>query len=260
MTRTISIITPVHAAGVTHLAATYQSLVNQRLPREWTWEWLVQEDGDGVDAEDHLPADHRLRVSKSRRGGPHVARTVALGRSSGELIKVLDADDLLTEGALIRDINVLMDRDDIGWTTSAVLDLLPNGAFESFPGNPPEGVLRRGAVLSHWQSARRPQVHPATLCVRRSLVMALGGWMALPSSGDTGLLLGLDALSPGWFIPQVGLHYRKHSEQITADARHSHGPEWEARMRVIGEHAEALHALVNMLSEPQPNHSLRRAK
>ncbi|WP_331762423.1 glycosyltransferase [Streptomyces sp. NBC_01508] len=260
MTRTISIITAVHQAGVSYLHSTYESLIKQALPASWDWEWLIQEDGKDVGAGAHVPVDPRIHVSSSRRGGPHVARTVALGRSSGELIKTLDADDLLTKDALARDINALMERDDIGWTTSAVLDLLPDGTLESFPGNPPTGVLQRGAVLSHWQSARRPQVHPATLCARRSLVMALGGWMALPSSGDTGLLLGLDALSMGWFIPQVGLHYRKHSGQISADVRHSHGPEWEARMRVMGEHAEALHALVDVLSQPQPNHSLRRAK
>lgn len=247
----ISVITPVHQEGVTHLASTYESLAKQELPAGWSWEWLIQEDGDEVNARAHVPDDSRILVSQSRRGGPHVARTVALGRSSGTLIKTLDADDLLTEGALARDIRVLEDHPDVGWTTSAVLDLLPDGSLTSFDGDPPDGRIERGAVLTHWDKHLRAQVHPATLCARRLFVLAVGGWMALPASGDTGLLLGLDAVAPGWFTTQPGLHYRKHEGQITADARHSQGPEWEARMRVIGEHAHALHALYAQISSPK---------
>lgn len=240
----ISLITPVHRAGVAHLADTYRSLISQDLPTGWEWEWLVQEDGDDVHAADHIPPNPRIRIAQSRRGGPHVARTVALGRSMGSLIKTLDADDCLSAGALARDIAVMEQHPHTGWTTSAVLDLMPDGELLAFEGDPADGPIERGSVLAHWSKHRRPQVHPATLCARRTLVMALGGWMALPASGDTGLLLGLDALADGWFISEPGLHYRQHAGQITADARHSTGPEWEARMAVIGEHARALHALV----------------
>jgi glycosyltransferase involved in cell wall biosynthesis len=244
MMRTLSIITAVHQAGVAHLRSAYDSLARQRLPAGWDWEWLIQEDGDGVAAASEVPADHRILVAKSRRGGPHVARTVALGRSSGEFVKNLDADDVLAEGVLARDIEVLERNADIGWTTSAVLDLLPDGSLASFPGDPAAGRIARGAVFAHWEKNKRAQVHPTTLCARRTLVLALGGWMALPASGDTGLLLGLDALASGWFHAEVGLYYRKHPGQITADARHSQGDEWEARMRVIGEHARALHKMM----------------
>lgn len=66
--------------------------------------------------------------------------------------------------------------------------------------------------------------------------------MALPASGDTGLLLGLDALANGWFIDEAGLLYRKHGGQITTHPDHKAGPEWEARMSLIQEHADALRA------------------
>lgn len=244
MTKTLSIITAVHQSGVAHLRSTYESLAQQQLPIGWDWEWLIQEDGFDVTASAHVPTDARIQVAHSRRGGPHVARTVALGRASGELIKNLDADDVLADGVLARDIEVLEQREDIGWTTSAVLDLMPDGSLVSFPGDPAAGRIERGAVFAHWEKNLRAQVHPTTLCARQTLVLALGGWMALPASGDTGLLLGLDALAPGWFHEEVGLHYRKHDGQITADARHSQGEEWEARMRVIGDHARALHAMV----------------
>ncbi|MEU3550681.1 glycosyltransferase family 2 protein [Streptomyces longwoodensis] len=241
----LSLITPVHAAGTGYLASAYASLTAQQLPTGWTWEWLVQEDGEGVEACTHLPDDPRIRISHSRQGGPHVARTVALGRSTGELIKTLDADDVLTPGVLARDIAALTTNPDIGWTTSAVLDLLPDGSLASFPGDPADGRIVSGAVLEHWEQHKRPQVHPATLCARRSWVTALGGWMALPASGDTGLLLGLDAIGDGYFTSCVGLHYRKHGGQITAHPEHSQGEEWQARMWIIGERARSLKLLLS---------------
>ncbi|MFE5669091.1 glycosyltransferase family A protein [Streptomyces niveus] len=245
MSNIISVITPVHRDGLAYLPATYESLTSQQMPDGWSWEWLVQEDGDGVDSASVLPVDSRIKIATSRKGGPHVTRTVSLGRSSGDLIKNLDADDVLTPGVLTRDITVLTDHSDVGWTTSTVIDLLPDGSTATFPGDPAGGRIQRTAVYKHWNAHQRAQVHPATICARRTLVMALGGWMALPASGDTGLLLGLDALADGWFHTEVGLQYRKHAGQITADPRHGTGPEWEARMAVIGEHARALQSLVS---------------
>jgi glycosyltransferase involved in cell wall biosynthesis len=83
-------------------------------------------------------------------------------------------------------------------------------------------------------------VHPATLCMRRSLVFALGGWMALPAGEDTGLLLAADAVTTGYFIGEPGLYYRKWPGQVTADLAHSDPGEWRARNRVIEERARIL--------------------
>ncbi|MBZ6204680.1 MULTISPECIES: glycosyltransferase [Streptomyces] len=245
----ISIITPIHQAGVQYLPSACESLIRQEMPSGWSWEWLIQEDGDEVDAASHVPADTRIRVASSRRGGPHVARTVALGRSAGELIKNLDSDDLLADGSLSRDIRTLEENPDVGWVTSRVLDLLADGSLVGFEGDPPAGRITRGSTFAHWEQEQRPQVHPATLCARRALILALGGWMALPASGDTGLLLGLDAVSDGWFTEEVGLHYRKHPGQITTHASHSAGPEWQDRMTVIREHTRALQKMAWCLPE-----------
>lgn len=68
----------------------------------------------------------------------------------------------------------------------------------------------------------------------------MGGWMALPASEDTGLLLALDAVSRGWFTAQTGLLYRKHPGQMTAHPAHISGEEREARMALIAERVSAL--------------------
>ncbi|MFD5565882.1 glycosyltransferase family 2 protein [Kitasatospora griseola] len=243
--RLLSIVTPVYGPSASYLPEAYKSLLTQELPDGWSWEWLIQEDGDDVKAATFLPSDDpRIRISSSRRGGPQVARTMAFGRSTGSLIKVADADDLLPEGTLLRDITILSEHPEVGWTTSRVLDLLEDGSTRGFDGDPEPGLLPNGAVFAHWRQHRRAQVHPASLCARRELIALLGGWLALPASGDTGLLLGLDAVADGWFSSEVGMLYRLHEHQITRHPHHSAGDEWEARMTVMRERAEALHAWI----------------
>lgn len=125
-----------------------------------------------------------------------------------------------------------------------VLDLMPDGSTQGFPGDPPAGPLQRKAVFDYWIAHNyRASVHPATLCIRRDLVLALGGWMALPASEDTGLLMAADAVSPGYFVSEPGLLYRKWPGQATSQAAHVEASERAARMGVIEGRAKAMHAL-----------------
>jgi hypothetical protein len=87
-----------------------------------------------------------------------------------------------------------------------VLDLLPDGTTVGFDSDPPAGRLERGTIVGHWRTHNyRLPVHPTTVCIRRSLVMALGGWMAVPGSEDTGMLVAAGAVSVGHFLSEVGL-------------------------------------------------------
>src|SRR5215211_1931925 len=140
----ISVITAAHAPTIPYLSDAYGSLVVQVLPTGWTWEWIVQEDGETGEIAAALPDDPRIKPGMSRRSGPAVTRTMALARSRGRLIKNLDGDDQLTAGALCRDIDVLDHHADIGWTTARVLDLLPDGSVVSWAhADPSGGVLSR---------------------------------------------------------------------------------------------------------------------
>lgn len=241
MSAVVSIITPAYHPKPEHLLDAYRSIASQDLPAGWEWEWIVQEDDEPDTVSRLLPDDPRIISGAGRHGGAGVARTIALGRANGDLVKVLDSDDMLTSGALKRDINVLTRFQDIGWTTSRVIDLFPDGTTAGFPHDPPEGRISRGAVLEHWRAHNyRAQVHPATLCLRRDLLLALGGWMALPASEDTGLLLALDAVTDGYFSATDGLLYRKWPGQATATAAHVDPTERAARMQVIEARAQIL--------------------
>ncbi|MEU7280777.1 glycosyltransferase [Streptomyces sp. NPDC045431] len=244
MTNLVSVITPVHGPSARYLAEAHVSLTEQEMPPGWDWEWIIQEDGETADVRPHVPSDPRISFEQGRQGRAGMARTMALARARGDLVKVLDADDVLTPSALHRDIKVLTEQSGIAWTTSRVLDLLPDGSTVGFEGDPPPGPIAQGAVLERWRTHDyRAQVHPATLCARRDLVTALGGWMALPSSEDTGLLMALNAVSTGWFIEECGLLYRKWPGQSTAQSSHHDDAERRARMKVIEDRAEALSKL-----------------
>lgn len=237
----LSVVTPVHKPSLDYLQDAYDSLCRQDMPTGWSWQWLVQEDGQDGILQGALPNDNRISVGSNRRGGAGMTRTMALARAQGEFVKVLDADDVLAPGALSRDIDVLTTHPNVAWTTSRVLDLLPDGSTVGFENDPEPGVLPVGSVLDHWREHdHRANVHPATLCIRSSLLLALGGWMALPASEDTGLLLALSAISEGYFISECGLYYRKWPGQVTHAPAHSDPTERSARMRVVEDRAVAL--------------------
>ncbi|MGW0501456.1 glycosyltransferase [Micromonospora sp. NPDC003241] len=245
LTHLVSVITPVHAPSIEYLAGAYDSLVKQDMPDGWDWQWLVQEDGQTGALNGVLSDDPRISLGGGRPGGPGVARTLALSRVTGDLVKVLDADDQLTDGALARDIVAFDTHPKIGWTTSRVLDLMPDGSTVGWDKDPDGGPIGRGAVLAFWQAnGYRAQVHPATLCIRRDLLLALGGWMALPASEDTGLLLAANAVSEGYFTREHGLLYRKWPGQVTSQAAHREPAEYEGRMKIIEARAVVLASML----------------
>ncbi len=246
MTNLVTVITAVYGPSAEYLTDAYKSLLDQDLPDGWDWQWVIQQDGETDDVAPHVPDDARISFGQGRHGRAGMARTMGLSRATGQYVKVLDADDQLPAGTLARDVAVLTIRPDVAWTTSRVLDLLPDGSTVGFDQDPPPGPIERGEVLSHWKAHDfRAQVHPATLCVRRDLLLALGGWMALPASEDTGLLMSLNAVSRGWFIEETGLLYRKWPGQSTHQAAHNQEVERSARMGVIQARAESLLAMEN---------------
>jgi len=249
----LSVITPVYQPVPEQLHEAYMSLREQKLPAGWEWEWVVQEDGNSGVAAEILPKDDpRIAFGAGRHAGVAITRNLALSRARGDLVKTFDQDDMLTPGALARDIEVLTREPVVQWTTSRVLDIFPDGSTVGFDNDPPVGRLEPKTVVEHWRAHNyRLPVHPATMCIRRPLITALGGWMAVPGSDDTGLLVAASVLSTGYFRNEVGLLYRKWPGQTSAQASHSEPTEWHARMSLISERANALEKLWGENSSPQ---------
>jgi glycosyltransferase involved in cell wall biosynthesis len=246
MNRLVSVLTPTFDPDPKFLTAAYKSLCAQEMPNGWDWEWIVWEDGPTRQAQDILPRDDgRITFGRARHGGQAIARNLALALARGDLVKNLDHDDVLTPGTLRRDIaNLSRSPGIIRWTTSRVLDLLPDGSTVGFDDDPAAGPLRPGVVFDYWRTHNyRAPVHPTTICIERTFAVAVGGWMASPGSDDTGLLIAASLLSTGYFEPEVGLLYRKWPGQETAKPSHTDPAEWPLRMKLIEERGRAIQAL-----------------
>jgi hypothetical protein len=240
MPRRISIITPVLGTKADHIGEACRSVAEQELPPDWELEWLVQQDGPNGEATSGLPAEPWIKASVSSAwGGQAIARNLALGRSTGELVKVLDADDMLCPGALWRDIAVIDEHPDVHWTVSRALNYLADDdSLSQFEYNPTPGLIDQQTFMDYWEQHGEPPIHPATLCVRRSTLLALGGWMALPTSEDTGLTLALNATHHGYFIGDPGLFHRRWEDQ--SSLRRDNGPDRCAAVDLMGERVGVL--------------------
>uniref|UniRef100_UPI002F915D18 glycosyltransferase family 2 protein n=1 Tax=Kitasatospora indigofera TaxID=67307 RepID=UPI002F915D18 len=229
---TISVVTPVYNGGHNYLGEAYQSLLAQELPAGWSWQWVVQEDGETGVPGAVLPDDPRISYGTGRRGGAAMARTMALARVKGSLVRALDADDMLPAGALRRGIETLAEHPEVGWAVSSALDLLPDGSLRGSTIDPQAGLLAP-ALLADSYRAGQFAVMGTTLTVHTDLLHAVGGWPAVPASEDAALLVLLEAVAPGWMIAEPGEIYRKHDGQVTAKAAHWEDAERDALAAVL---------------------------
>jgi hypothetical protein len=211
----ISIVTAVLAGKHQYLSEAYESLTRQIMPAGWTWQWLVQEDGETGVPLAELPGDPRISTGTGAHGRPPMARTLALSRAEGVLVRALDADDVLPGRALYRDITTLMDHPEVGWCVSPALDLLPGGELRRGPRDPDPGPLP-DRLLADGEEAGLLPVLGVTMCAYADLVRLLGGWPATRSE-DVGLLLAAEAIAPGWMLAEPGLHYRRWPGSATSN-------------------------------------------
>lgn len=249
---TISIITAVHDGGHQYLREAYESLLRQDMPPGWSWQWVVQEDGQtGIPAAELPTDDPRISLGSGRTGRAPMARTMALGRAKGSLLTTLDADDMFTEGALRRDIELLTSHPEVSWCVSGCLDLLPDGTLVPGPYDPPDGPLPDGTLYDGHLRGQLP-VMGTTLTTYTSLVAALGGWLAVPAMEDVALLLAAEAVASGWMIGEASEIYRKHDAQSTADPAYRNQAEAADRSAAIFAYVDALRAAGWTWRTPQP--------
>jgi hypothetical protein len=238
-----SVVTPVYDRGDTYLLETYESVASQRLPKGWAVQWLVQEDGKTGKPLDRLPDQPWVSKGVGRTGGAARTRTLALYRSEEVLVRALDADDLFPdEYTLARDVETLAANPDLGWTVAPALDLYPDGRIVPGPYDPPLGRLPSGFLADGLRAGALP-VMGTTATIYAELVLAHGGWPAIPAFEDVGPLLAAEAVVDGWMQEKPGEIYRKHPAQSTTDLDYTDEVEKTVRIGLVLGRADMIRQL-----------------
>ncbi|GAA2242795.1 MULTISPECIES: hypothetical protein [Kitasatospora] len=194
---TISVVTVVPDEH--RLPEAYRSLSAQRLPDGWQWQWVLRGVRDLPEA--GLPEDGRISAA-----APACDRD-ALTRTTGCLLRTLDADGLLPQDALKRDIELMTARPELGWCLSPGLQLLPDGTTAADPDGPPPGPIAPGILAGTLRSGQLP-APGAALTVRTELLRALGDRLDEPGGAGLGLLLACEAVAQGWMLAEPGTIHR----------------------------------------------------
>lgn len=245
----ISVVTPVHAGRAEVVLEAGESLREQNLPTGWTLEWLVQEDSATPELEAAISAFPFARYQANGENlGIAPSRNLALGRSAGELIHVLDSDDVLLPGCLAVAIEAFTAHPSIGWVATQAHDLLPDGSHRAFSPLIEPGLIPAGAVATYYFSTAdratgfgRLPFHPNCTTLRADVVHALGGWGGLPRMEDLSLVAAITELTAGYFTPEIGFLRRKHSGSVSVSDEWLHLlPESQA---AVERRVQALRAL-----------------
>ena len=210
----VSIITPLFAPTAFYLRDTIASVSAQQLPSGWHVEWLVQEDGSAPTLADQFRQVSFARYeSNGAQLGVAATRNLALSRVTGDLVQVLDHDDVLLPCALAALIPKFGTRS-IHWAIGQADDLMPDGRRVSWDSALPFGLVPRGTVntLAIEREGNWP-IHCAGLMLRTDSVRALGGWAATPSDDDVVMFSALAELTEGYNEPTVTWLYRQHQDQ-----------------------------------------------
>ena len=228
---TISVLTAAYAPSAQFLPDAMRSVLSQDLPPGWDVEWVVQEDGPVPALRDTLPDDDRIKYSANGTAlSIGMTRNLALTRVTGELVQVLDHDDVLLPGALASIIPAFSDPR-VHWAVGQADDLTPDGSREEWPSALPLGHVPAGAV-NEWANAHDGNwpVHCAGLMMRTATVRAIGGWAGFPYDDDIIMFACLSEIADGYNEPATTWLYRQHPGQVTkSDSRR----EWSDAARKV---------------------------
>jgi glycosyltransferase involved in cell wall biosynthesis len=211
-----SIITAACSEHAHFTTECWTSIAAQQELGSWELEWCLQEDGTNSGLRETLPDDERIRYDAiAMRHGIATTRNLALSRARGEIVRVLDQDDLLLPFALRDQLSAFGEHPNAGWVAGRAADLHPNGSTRTHDIDLPFGVIAPGLLVSSWSESGVFPVHPAGVALPNTIARAFGGWTALPRSEDLSLLVAVSTVFAGIHLPTLSFLYRQWPGQTT---------------------------------------------
>lgn len=224
----VSVVIPAYNCSA-YIAMAVQSALDQDYPNK---EIIVVDDGstDGTAAVLAGFGDHII-VIRQPNSGVASARNQGMRKARGELIALLDADDLWLPGKLRKQVEYLCVHPELGAVYSAWREWRPdtNGEF-TVPQVGREERERAGIEPqdSGWiynQLLLDCIIHTTTLMLRRNIMVQVGEFdHALRRGQDYDYWFRLSRLTPVHKLNAVLSLYRIHPESITHQQHRANYP------------------------------------
>jgi len=210
-TPTVSVVMAVYNAE-SYLAPAVTSILGQTFT---DFELVVIDDGStdrSLKILTHYAAkDDRIHLIRRENRGIPKTRNELLENARGELIAVMDADDVAMGDRLARQVEFLRQHPEV---------VCVGGAYD--------WIDEAGRVLIHriepiddseiqqWLLQGRTCLHQPTAMMRRAAVIQVGGYdESLPQAEDLDLFLKLGEIGKLANLSDTVLHYRQHDRSIS---------------------------------------------
>ncbi len=217
------IIAAFHAAEFVKKAAN--SVLAQHLPEGYRLQLILGIDGCDATAKAAAGVvDERLQVIvMDGNYGTYITFNTMMQFALGELIVRFDADDVMLDGFLYKQIDVFEQRPEVWltWTRSRYIDRYDTAI--------PDPARDASIPLEDWEirSAADGQ-----FMIRRELWMALGGFKPWRCNADTDFLIRMKFLGhPEWGINEVLYLRRIHPDSLTQCAATGYDSELRRTIR-----------------------------
>jgi glycosyltransferase involved in cell wall biosynthesis len=176
------------------------------------WEYVIVDDGSTDETQDYLRTltDPRIQIVRMEKSvGPAKARNTAIRKARGELIAVLDADDVAHPSRLRQQVQFLERNPDCGVCGSWARVF---GRYESIKRFPQRNYDLRG-----WLLFGNPLVH-STVMIRTAALPARNSVYRheLVHAEDYEMWVEVSKKWKIANIPEVLVDYRSHHDQISA--------------------------------------------
>lgn len=227
----VSVITPVYAPQPEHLDACLASVAAQTYRN---WQHVLVDDASP--RADTVPALHRAAAADARRvvveldenRGIVGASSAALGAATGELIVLLDHDDVLLPAAIERLVEALAGAPgaSFAYSDNALLRADGRMADPSYkPDFSPERLRHQNYVLH-------------CVMARADAVRQVGGFRAgFDGAQDHDLVLRLSEAGDVVHVPEVLYHWREAPASVAADSN-AKPYAYDAGVRAVQDHCD----------------------
>ena len=213
----VSIIIPAYNASA-YLRAALDSVIAQTFTN---WEAIVIDDGSTDDTAQIVRASApsfggRLRYVYQKNRGLPGARNTGIRHASGDLIALLDSDDLWMEHRLAAGVAAMDRKPEVALVHARVVKINPQGAIVEHPSYPPHKYLS-GHIAENILT-RRAHLHCPTILFRKSCMDAVGFFdETLRATEDRDMWFRIAEKYQVAFLDQAVAFYRVSPNQMSSN-------------------------------------------